>query len=545
MRQKKSLVLLLICFVTSVQLFAQGGEIEDVEFIIEKDRKIEMPEIIRNFEKNNTALKPAPAPKQTYSYKQYTMDILPVEPKLRLVQLKQDPLEKLYPGYVRAGFGNYGSTMLDAFINSKRTKDYAYGASFRHFASANGPVENSGWSRNHLSGYGKYFLKKATLEGDFTYGRERYNFYGYDQERFKNREADSVRQVFNTVAFRTRLSNNKLDSITIYDARLNFFNLADRFNAGEFEVQGLLNGSRKLDKTSAIELQSEVSLSRYRDSSSISRNLIRVRPTYHFQVSGFEVEAGFNFVYTNDTVGSNAHFYPILKASYDFIPGKLNLYAGLGGDMEKQLLRSHLAMNPFLGPNQRIFHTNRYLDLYVGAKANPAANFTVDASLQFANYRWLPFYMNDGADSSRMMIVYASGGSRVVRFNLSGVYQASSDLQIGVRMQAQSFSLDTLKRPYHTPTFQLAGFARASLSEKVLVSGELQYYNGMYARTIQTKGETKLPGFANLNLKMEYLISDKFSAFVEVDNALNQKNPRFLYYPTRGILFLLGATASF
>jgi outer membrane receptor protein involved in Fe transport len=133
----------------------------------------------------------------------------------------------------------------------------------------------------------------------------------------------------------------------------------------------------------------------------------------------------------------------------------------------------------------------------------------------------------------------------VVRFNLSGVYQASKELQIGGRLQTQSFSLDTLKRPYHVPTLQLAAFARASIAQKVLASAELQYYNGMYARTIQTKGETKIPGFTNLNLKLEYLISDKFSAFVEVDNALNQKNPRFLYYPTRGILFLLGATASF
>jgi hypothetical protein len=223
----------------------------------------------------------------------------------------------------------------------------------------------------------------------------------------------------------------------------------------------------------------------------------------------------------------------------------LNLYAGLGGDMEKQLLRTHLTQNPFLGPNQQIFHTNRQLDLYFGAKATPIANFTVDASLQFANYRWLPFYMNAGYDSSRLMIVYATGSSRVVRFNLSGVYQASKELQIGGRLQTQSFSLDTLKRPYHVPTLQLAAFARASIAQKVLASAELQYYNGMYARTIQTKGETKIPGFTNLNLKLEYLISDKFSAFVEVDNALNQKNPRFLYYPTRGILFLLGATASF
>jgi outer membrane receptor protein involved in Fe transport len=157
----------------------------------------------------------------------------------------------------------------------------------------------------------------------------------------------------------------------------------------------------------------------------------------------------------------------------------------------------------------------------------------------------VPFYMNAGYDSSRLMIVYASGNSRVVRFNLSAVYQASKDLQFGASMKTQSFSLDTLKRPYHTPTFQMAAFARASLNEKVLVSAELQYYNGMYARTIQSQSDKKLPGFANLNLKMEYLISDKFSAFVEVDNALNQKNPRFLFYPTRGILFLLGATASF
>jgi len=52
------------------------------------------------------------------------------------------------------------------------------------------------------------------------------------------------------------------------------------------------------------------------------------------------------------------------------------------------------------------------------------------------------------------------------------------------------------------------------------------------------------PAF-DLNVRSEYLVSDKFSAFVELNNILSNKYPVFLHYPVRGFQAMVGITWKF
>jgi hypothetical protein len=54
----------------------------------------------------------------------------------------------------------------------------------------------------------------------------------------------------------------------------------------------------------------------------------------------------------------------------------------------------------------------------------------------------------------------------------------------------------------------------------------------------------ELKGLTDIDLKIDYKFSEKFSVFLEMDNILSQKNQRYLYYQNRGLLVLLGASAS-
>jgi outer membrane receptor protein involved in Fe transport len=49
----------------------------------------------------------------------------------------------------------------------------------------------------------------------------------------------------------------------------------------------------------------------------------------------------------------------------------------------------------------------------------------------------------------------------------------------------------------------------------------------------------------DVNVKAEYAVFDRLSAFLALNNLLNQKYQRFLYYPSRGLTVMLGATYSF
>jgi hypothetical protein len=78
-----------------------------------------------------------------------------------------------------------------------------------------------------------------------------------------------------------------------------------------------------------------------------------------------------------------------------------------------------------------------------------------------------------------------------------------------------------------------------------MLSGEFYYMGGLRGLNPETAETEKLKGLADLNLKGEYFFKKRYSGFVSVHNLLNNRNQRFLYYPTQGFRVMVGATAVF
>jgi outer membrane receptor protein involved in Fe transport len=79
----------------------------------------------------------------------------------------------------------------------------------------------------------------------------------------------------------------------------------------------------------------------------------------------------------------------------------------------------------------------------------------------------------------------------------------------------------------------------------------VHYYNSTKAlksvtgTTAPTYENAEVAGFFNLDLKFAYQITKPLGAFLQVQNLLNQKNPVFYNYSSRGILFMIGASYRF
>jgi hypothetical protein len=54
-----------------------------------------------------------------------------------------------------------------------------------------------------------------------------------------------------------------------------------------------------------------------------------------------------------------------------------------------------------------------------------------------------------------------------------------------------------------------------------------------------------LPAILDIQLKADYQITERISAFAIGNNLLNRNNQRFLNYPVRGIQGIVGATIKF
>ncbi len=149
--------LLLIPYIGFAQeQWESEGEIENVEIEIVKERQIVLPKANRNFEK----VPPRPIeptnPEIRYEFTNLKFNTSEYNPQIRPLKLKQEEISKIYGNYVSAGFGNYASPYLNAWLTSKRNKNSYYGAHLFHQSFGKGPVDdkNSASSNSYLSIFG-------------------------------------------------------------------------------------------------------------------------------------------------------------------------------------------------------------------------------------------------------------------------------------------------------------------------------------------------------------------------------------------------------
>jgi hypothetical protein len=537
-------------------LYGQGGELPDEQIIIQKDRKIVLPEIGKPSEKIVFSLKPLPKVKQKYTYREFAFQLPFLEPKVLPPQWKPEVETAVSNGYARLGAGNYGSTLFDLYYNSGRQKDYAWGGFIRHQASANGPVDNSGYSSNDAGAYGTYFTPNFSLGGELMYSRGRYNFYGYDQDRFQNRKTDSTRQLLQQVVFRMQLESSKRSKKLQYQAGLLVGNIGDRFKASESEIGMDLNGQYRLKDSSKIQISTDLALLKRSDSSSVNRSLWRFTPEYRFGYKGFQIRAGVQIAVANepelDETGerykSNStgfHVYPRLFLQQDFLEKKLTIFGGVQGGMNKTTLRGTLAVNPFLAPDVYLRHENQLYDFFIGLKGQQQSQVSYRTQLSFERLRNQGFLVNNPQEQEKFLLVYDSSSTRRFSWETEFVYEPAKTAQAGIRFRLIRYGVSSLEEPWHAPNTILTLFGRMDLSDRIRLSGELYTMGGLRGLGPDSGQTIKLKPMADVQLKGEYFFLKRFSGFLSVHNLLNNKNQRFLYYPTQGLRIMVGATASF
>ncbi len=548
-------LLFFLLFICPLVIFAQEGELPDEQIIIQKDKKIILPEVAKPSEKVTLTLKPLPKVKQKYSYREFSLVLPLLDPKLNAPVLKPEIEKAVSQGYVRLGAGNYGSSLLDAFYNSGRRKDYSFGVYAKHLASANGPVSHSGFSNNELGASAKYFTNSFNLSGGLTYNRDRYNFYGYDREAYPSRGKDSTRQVLQSVWFQLNLERIKKNSPLTYNVGLGVGNISDRFKASESEVVIDFNGKYKIKDSSGIVLFSDVSLAKRTDNFNQNRSLFRIQPQYHFAWKGFQFDAGFQVALANESelteegkIGPSkgtAHFYPQLKVEQNVFQEKLSVFAGLGGGMQKRTLRTNLAVNPFLAPDVNLRFENQRYSLFLGVKGNLNGNLSYNSRILFENLKNQAFMINQPGLQEKFDLVYDSSNTRRFSWETEGIYDLSEATKIGLRLAFFSYGLKSLDKPWHAPGSTISIFGRQAINEKVVLSSEFYYMGGIRALDPENLESKSLKALADLNLKGEYFFKKRFSGFVMIHNLLNNKNERFLHYPTQGFRLMIGASAHF
>lgn len=523
---------------------AKKGQIESEEIVIEKNRAITLPEAERNFEKVTVTAKKPDATTQPYQFTDRNLNLADLNTRFRILQMTQEPAKEVTGNYLKFGVGNYNNLYLDAFLGAKRSEMFSWNIRAKNQTFGTGPVNkaNSGTQENFLAGNVKLFTSALTASAGLEYTRDRYYFYGTREKR----DRDDIRQVFNTIALKTAFTNNNTDSPLDYKLNFNVHNLSDAFNASEFEVGINLDAKYKVTDEFRVLIPSDMYFTRLQDNGSISRNLFRTKPQLQYTSDKFTITAGLNLVTQNDTAPSlsKVNLYPMAEAQVT-IGEAFTVFGGFNGDMQRNYLRQIVNENPYVNDQLRVLNTSKVSDLYGGIKRQLGGALSFDVRASFARYKNMFFYVNSSRDSSRFDLVYNSDFTNVFNLSTEISYDAGKRFRIAGKADFYKYTVKNVEQPWHRPTFTATVLGRFAATESMFFTTEIYYLGGIQAKNFASNREVSLDPIADINLKGEYVFLEKFSAYLSLNNLLSSQYQRFLYYPNRGVTFVLGATYSF
>ena len=521
-------------------------KIDDKEIIIEKDKKIELQIQNKNYEKIPQLIPTDKYQVSPYSLNSYSMTYSPVNPGIRVLKIKDEALNKLYGNYIKAGYGNYGTPLLEAFVSNKRNEEYVVGGRFSHFSSSKGPVndKNSASGMTEAGVFAKAFTDNATIGGKLDFSNRVNYFYGYNPAVEVNK--DSTKQKFNTLGINLSIEGNKPKNPLQYSLNTSFYNLNDNFDASESLLGFDFNGNYELSESSAILLETSLDLSTYKDQGTQKRNVFRINPMYKFQRNNILFKAGLNIAFENDTLSGkdDLHLYPMVEATFP-LEGDFNLTAGIRGDIDRVNYRDITEENPWINTQVPLLHTNRKFDLYgrIKGKISNSLDFSVGVSI--AELENFYVFINDPSDSSRFIPVYDQGSSSRTLVDAEIAYEYRDLFYIRGKAEIMNYDMDELAEPWHLPNLRFNLSGGYNIYDKILLEAELITLTGINALDPVDFSTVKLDGIADLNIKGEYFISERASIFLNFYNLFSKEYERYLNYPSRGLMFVGGVSYSF
>ncbi len=554
----KTLFLVVFALGASHSIHAQTesrGEVSDQEFIIRKDRVLTLPTQPRAYEKLPVLPQPKGLEDFQYTINRYGVNLRPLTLETTAAQkVYRKDRRDLYPGYIKAGYGNFASPLLEARFMATEVDQFNFSAQLNHQSFGKGPVEGeqSKESHTHAGFDGSYYTDVVEVFGGLHWNQDGYSFYGYDPEMFENADFLTPDNVFNTISIHAGVRDVEKVGPVSYEAKVGFRNFADSYEAQESDI--MFGGNVKYHLNDDWTIKTGLGFSGTNVENlnySESRNYFAIRPSVEFRYGEFDFEAGLNIVSENDSIldkSSDFRVFPALKAQYQFAD-EFGFFAEFSGDVERQTYHSFVSENPFLGPVDRVLNTVNNYHLEGGIQGQFNEVFNYRGSVNVDRYNQLYFFVNSESDMSQFDIIY-DDKSTIISIQGELGLKISDTYQLGSGINLYQYSLNQVAEAWHRPVWEVSFNNQIRPVEPLLIQANLNFMGGIRARgrMLEEGGPTEivnLSTIADLQLQADYAITERFSVFAQGNNIFNGSNNRWLMYPVRGIQLVGGLSYKF
>ena len=490
--------------------------------------------------------------------------------------------ERLFNNYIAAGFGNYTSPYFEAYLNNSTRFESEFGFYTKYVASFDN-IENTLLDSDFSNFLATAFYKKEERYFDWKVRlnseRNQYNWYGLTNNNFAQNTIDLIdaKQTYNYF--------NVLGEINFLDAYLDKSTLSisyfsDALNSSEvvlnldtnldLPLNIIYNQLNNLTVKTGLELLKGKFKNDYATQNELKYSIFtaKINPEYTATFSGFSLKLGAKIFGSFDTENSVNNFliYPDVHIQKPIIEEFLNIYGGITGDLKTNTYKQFSEKNPFISPTLFMTQTSEKYKAFFGLNGNlnNDISFNVSASLKEEDDK--PLFLRNNSKSDGINTIsngvslkgYEYGNSfnvvyddvRTTSIFAEVEYDYTKKITFATNIKFDNFSMTNQAKAWNLPTFQTS-FVVKYKTNNWYATSNIFYINErkdlLYSAAYpsSTNGLQTLSSFVDVNLNGGYHFNDTFSAFLKLNNVLNNNYQRFANFDVQGFQALGGITYKF
>ncbi|RYY46784.1 MAG: hypothetical protein EOO06_13775 [Chitinophagaceae bacterium] len=456
---------------------------------------------------------------------------------LRPLALAQDT--NLYLGgrnFVKAGFGNYSTPYLAAGFSFGDGRKSLVNIYADYIGSKGKDIEFQDYSMLNVKATGSVFTPKNEIYATAFLSKRDYHLYGYDHVAYTYAKSDIKQQLQDigiSVGARNT-TNNELGLSYSPSAQINFFSNKDRLNETTITlnvpVEKRIGEELKLLASFKGEFANYGTENFIPNNIKLTNNLVQLAPAVEYNTKLVRIHGGITPVWNN----GKFTWMPDIYAEAQLQEKVFMLQAGWVGRFTQNTYRNLSMVNPYLLPLTQ-YNNTKEVEYYGGIKASLGTHFNFNAKAGLVRYTDLPLFINDTASDEKGFIV--SNERNINNFRVHGdisyINQDKFTVNAGLTLNGYTGMKDNAKA-WHTLPMEFTSSMRWWAFERFLLKADLYFFNGG-KYLVKGNNSKALDGGTDLSAGAEYKINKQFSAWMNVNNILNDKYERWHNYQVYGL----------
>ncbi len=471
--------------------------------------------------------------------------------------------EKSYNNTLLVGLGSLLTPYIDFYHSSGQRNKNRFDARIHHISTFSSVPDyaKSPYSKTGIDlGY-THFMKNHLFKTGLNYQLNTNRFYGFKPDDYPNidENADIFKQAFNSIEAKAGLiSNYKNNKKLHHEINLTAGYYFDKHKTSETYINLDFNAFKEYELSELLNYQhlglsGNIDFVGANDSlSSLTGTLINVMPYFkgHYNIINFTVGLQFNFLNTNNF---DFYFYPYLHAAANLVEESLTAFAGVDGQVEYNGYKKLTTENPWLNPAAPL-NWDRGLHIFGGFRGNIAhqvnysieGNWTKFNALYFFVNEELPFsWITNPVPQNMLNTIYDKGSRFGVNAEITYTLQKNTKIMAGASLN--SYSLDSLRQPYHKALTQFNLGASTKVAPKITLEAEIIGFGKRHALDVSgmLPLDVTLDPFIDINAGISYQLKEEFTIWLNGTNLLNNHYERYYQYPVQGWQVMGGLTYKF